>query len=301
MQGEEPGVPDASKTAIVLDSTTYLPASYLQHHGIEQVSLYVVKAGVQRRELEITDLRGFYRELREGKEVVTTSQPSVGDFLDVWLPLLEGGREIVSIHLAAGISGTHETAVQARQRLIDEGHHGQRVHIVDSNSGAGGTGLCVLAAVAEADRGGNAEAVVSRFAEARNSLDILFAVDSLEFLRRGGRIGGAQAFLGTALKIKPILSFREEVVPVDKVRTTSRAHQRLVDFAAEQAARGPQVWCVQHVDWPDQAEQMVERCRPIFGCEPTFVTEIGPVLGAHSGPGLLGVGSINASALEPRS
>lgn len=294
-------MPETSKTAIVLDSTTYLPVSYLEQHGIERVSLYVVLGGNQRREMEITDLRDFYRELREGKESATTSQPSVGDFLDVWLPLLESGREVVSIHLASGISGTHETAVQARQRLIDEGQHGQRIHLVDSGSGAGGTGLCVLAAVAEAERGANPEAVVSRFAEARNSLDIRFAVETLEFLRRGGRIGGAQAMLGTALKIKPILSFREEVVPIDKVRTTSRAHQRLIDFATERAARGPQTWCVQHVDWPDQAAEMVERCRPIFGCEPAFVTEIGPVLGAHSGPGLLGVGAIDTSSLAPRS
>lgn len=294
-------MPEASKTAIVLDSTTYLPESYLNEHEIERISLYVILGGSQRREMEITDLRGFYRELKESKESTTTSQPSVGDFLDVWLPLLADGREIVSIHLASGISGTHETAVQARQRLVDEGEHGQRVHIVDSRSGAGGTGLCVLAAVAEAERGGNPEAVVSRFAEARDGLDIRFAVDTLEYLRRGGRIGGAQALLGTALKIKPILSFREEVVPIDKVRTTSRAHQRLVDFATERARRGPQAWCVQHVDWPGQAAEMVERCRPIFGCEPAFVTEIGPVLGAHSGPGLLGVGVIDASSLDPRS
>lgn len=288
-------------TAIVLDSTTYLPETYLAEHGIQRVSLYVIFEGEQRRELDITDLRDFYGRLKASREGATTSQPSVGDFLDVWLPLLEQGQEVVSIHLGSRISGTHATAVQARERLIDEGRGGERVHLVDSSSGAGGTGLCVLAAVAEAERGGGAEAVIARFTEARESLDIRFAVESLEYLRRGGRIGGAQAFLGTALKIKPILSFSEEIVPVEKVRTTARAHQSLVDFASERAARGPQVWCVQHVDTPDQAEKMVERCRPIFGSEPHFVTEIGPVLGAHSGPGLLGVGSIDASLLEPRA
>lgn len=287
-------------TAIVLDSTTYLPESYLAEHGIERVSLYVIFEGEQRRELDITDLRGFYARLKASREGATTSQPSVGDFLEVWLPHLEAGEEIVSIHLGSRISGTYETAVQAREHLIEENRGGERVQLVDSSSGAGGTGLCVLAAVAEAERGGNAEAVAARFAEARDSLDIRFAVESLEYLRRGGRIGGAQAFLGTALRIKPILSFGEEVVPIEKVRTTARAHESLITFAASQAKRGPQIWCVQHVDSPDEAEIMVERCRPIFGTDPVFVTEIGPVLGAHSGPGLLGVGSINASALAPR-
>lgn len=288
-------------TAIVLDSTTYLPESYLAEHGIERVSLYVIFEGEQRRELEITDLREFYARLKASREGATTSQPSVGDFLDVWLPRLEAGEEVVSIHLGARISGTYETALQAKERLTEEGRGGERVHLIDSSSGAGGTGLCVLAAVAEAERGGDAAAVSARFAEARRSLDIRFAVESLEYLRRGGRIGGAQAFLGTALKIKPILSFGEEVVPIEKVRTTARAHQSLIEFATARAAIGPQVWCVQHVDSPGEAETMVERCRPIFGTEPAFVTEIGPVLGAHSGPGLLGVGSIDASALEPRA
>lgn len=286
-------------TAIVLDSTTYLPESYLTEHDIPLVSLYVIFEGKQRREVDILDLRAFYSALKASSEGATTSQPSVGDFLDVWLPILERGEELVSIHLASRISGTYETAVQARQQLIDEGRGGERVHVVDSSSGAGGTGLCVLAAVAEAKRGGDAEAVVAAFRRAREDLDIRFAVETLEYLRRGGRIGGAQAFLGTALKIKPILSFGEEIVPIDKVRTTARAHQNLLDFAARRAERGPQVWCVQHVDSWEQAEIMVDRCRPVFGNDPAFVTEIGPVLGAHAGPGLLGVGTINAPLLEP--
>lgn len=292
-------MPETSRTAVVLDSTTYLPEDYLAGHGIDRVSLYVIFQGQERRELEINDLRDFYGKLKASSDGATTSQPSVGDFLDVWMPHLEAGREVVSIHLASGISGTHETAVQARDRYIEEGGDGGRLHLVDSGSGAGGTGLCVLAAVAEAERGGSAEDVIGRFREARKTLDIRFAVENLEYLRRGGRIGAAQALLGTALKIKPILSFREEVVPVDKVRTISRARLRLVDFAKERAALGPQVWCVQHVDAADAATEMVERCRPAFGTDPAFVTEIGPVCGAHTGPGLLGVGAITARSLDP--
>lgn len=287
-----------SRTAIVLDSTTYLPEDYLTEHGIDLVSLYVIFQGEQRREVDIKDLRDFYVKLRSSSDGATTSQPSVGDFLDVWLPHLEQGRDVVSIHLASGISGTHATAVQARDHLIEEGRGGERVHLVDSGSGAGGTGMCVLAAVAEAERGGSAASIVKRFEEARATLEIRFAVENLEYLRRGGRIGAAQALLGTALKIKPILSFREEVVPIEKVRTISRAHQRLVDFAAERAELGPQLWCVQHVDAAEAAADLVERCRGIFGTDPAFVTEIGPVCGAHTGPGLIGVGSIAAHLVE---
>ncbi len=284
-------------TAVVIDSTTYLPREVIEGHGLSEVSLYVILDGEQRRELEVTDYPAFYAQLKASSGGATTSQPSVGDFLDVWKPLLEGGQEVVSIHIASGISGTHETAVSAREQLIEEGFDGERLHLVDSSSGAGGTALCVLAAIAEAERGGDGAAVVAKFAAARAGLEIRFAVDNLEYLRRGGRIGAAQALLGTALKIKPILAFESEVVVVDKVRTRSRALQHLYDFAAERAAISPQVWCVQHVDDPDTAAMLVERCRDGFGRDPAFVTEIGPVCGAHTGPGLVGVGSIPAATL----
>jgi DegV family protein with EDD domain len=124
-----------------------------------------------------------------------------------------------------------------------------------------------------------------------------FAVDTLEFLRRGGRIGGAQAWLGSALRIKPILTFEQEVTPVERVRTSARAFERMVEFLKARRDEGADGWVVQHIQAPDVAERLVERGRELFGTEPVFMSEIGPVLGTHAGPGLIGIGGIPAKLL----
>ncbi len=134
----------STRTAIVADTTSYLPPELLERHDVHLVSLYVGLEGEQEREEEITDLSAFYERLRASDESVTTSQPSVGDFLAVYEPLLAEGREIVSIHLAAGISGTYESAVQACERLTADGKGGERIHVCDSRTGAGGMGLMIL-------------------------------------------------------------------------------------------------------------------------------------------------------------
>ena len=117
-----------------------------------------------------------------------------------------------------------------------------------------------------------------------------FAIDTLEYLRRGGRIGAAQAWLGSALQIKPILTLEEEITPVERVRTRRRAFERMVEFARERKEAGAGAWVVQHIHDPDAARRLVDECRQVFGSDPVFVSEIGPVIGAHVGPGLLGFG-----------
>jgi DegV family protein with EDD domain len=124
-----------------------------------------------------------------------------------------------------------------------------------------------------------------------------FAVDTLEYLRRGGRIGAARALVGTALKIKPILTFEDEITPVERVRTRSRAIERLVDYARRLEGDGCDGWVVQHVQVPDDAERLAAELREVFGRDPVLVSEIGPVIGAHVGPGLLGVGGVPSSML----
>jgi len=125
-----------------------------------------------------------------------------------------------------------------------------------------------------------------------------FAVDTLEYLRRGGRIGGARAWIGSALKIKPILTLEEEVAPIERVRTRGRSLERLREYARERHESGADAWVVQHIQDHETANVLVDDCREIFGCEPVFVSEIGPVIGAHVGPGLIGVGSISKSVLD---
>ncbi len=122
-----------------------------------------------------------------------------------------------------------------------------------------------------------------------------FAIDTLEYLRRGGRIGGARAWIGSALKIKPILTLEEEITPIERVRTRSRSIERLRDYARKRHEDGYDAWVVQHIQDPETAESLVDDAREIFGCEPVFVSEIGAVLGAHVGPGLLGIGSVSKS------
>jgi DegV family protein with EDD domain len=286
------------RLAVVADSTPGLPAELIAEHEIREVSLYVGLEGKQERESEITDLNEFYERLRASEETVTTSQPSIGDFIEVYEPLLDDGREIVSVHLSAGISGTYESAVQARERLSSEGKGGDRIHVVDSKTAAGGHGLVLLAAARAATAGDGVEQVLAKTNTAIDSVKVWFAVNTLEYLRRGGRIGGAAAWLGTTLQIKPVLTFAEEVEPVERVRTRAKSLERLVGYARSRHDDGFDGWVVQHIQDPDAAAKMVEECTPIFGCEPMFVSEIGPVLGAHAGPGLIGVGATDQAALS---
>ena len=282
----------SAQTAVVCDTTAYLPAELIAERGIETISLYVSVDGTQEREADVSDYAEFYERLRASETGATTSQPSVGDFAAVYEPLLDEGREIVSLHISAGISGTFEAATQARQRLIDEGKGGERISVFDSRSAAGGLGLCVLGAATAAAGGAGAEAVLARAEETRQSLKMWFAIDTLEYLRRGGRIGGARAWIGGALKIKPILTLEEEITPIERVRTRSRSLERLLDYARQRHDSGADGWVVQHIQDPATADLLIDDCREIFGCEAVFTSEIGAVLGAHVGPGLIGVGSV---------
>ena len=289
----------SDQTAVVCDTTAYLPQALVEERGIETISLYVAVDGHQERESEIADYAGFYERLRASKSGATTSQPSVGDFIAVYEPLLAAGRDIVSIHISAGISGTFEAANQARQRLIDEGKDGERVHVMDSRSAAGGMGLAVLGASAAAIGGADAEAVLARAEETRRELKMWFAIDTLEYLRRGGRIGGARAWIGSALKIKPILTLEEEITPVERVRTRARSLERLRDYARQRHEQGADGWVVQYIQDEETASTLIEDGHEIFGCEPVFTSEIGAVLGAHVGPGLLGIGSVPTALVTP--
>jgi len=285
-------------TAVVCDTTAYLPPEILAERGIEVVSLYVSVGDTHEPEREITDFGSFYERLRASEEGSTTSQPSVGDFIAAYEPLLDAGRDIVSIHISAGISGTCEAAGQARERLIAESKGGERIRIFDSRSAAGGMGLCVLAASAAARAGEDGDGVLARAKRAREELKMWFAVDTLEYLRRGGRIGGARAWIGSALKIKPILTLEEEITPVERVRTRARALERLRDYARQRHDSGLDGWVIQHIQDHETAAALADDCREIFGCEPVFISEIGAVLGSHVGPGLLGVGSVSKSVLS---
>jgi DegV family protein with EDD domain len=282
--------------AVVTDSTSYLPREIVAERGIREVSLYVRDGAGQRRELDIDDYGRFYDDLREAPRLPTTSQPSIGDFAAVYEPLIADGRNVASVHISGGISGTVETARQAAAEVRRKQPE-RRIEVVDSTVSAGALGLVALAAT-RASAAADVDAAVAGAQEAVRAMRFWFAVDTLEYLRRGGRIGAAQAWLGGALKIKPILTLDGEITPVERVRTSRRAFERMVEYMRSRAADGADAWVVQHIRAPDVAERLVERGREIYGCEPAFVSEVGPVIGAHVGPGLVGFGAIPRALID---
>ncbi|MGI8594364.1 MAG: DegV family protein, partial [Solirubrobacteraceae bacterium] len=151
---------------------------------------------------------------------------------------------------------------------------------------------------AAAKGGGDHEQVVACARAARATLKMWFCIDTFDYLRRSGRVGGARAWMGTALRIKPILTLEAEITPVERVRTAGRAFERMVEYMHTRAQDGADAWVIQHIQAPDVAERLVERGRELYGCEPLFVSEVGPVIGTHVGPGLIGVGAIPQSLLD---
>jgi fatty acid kinase fatty acid binding subunit len=283
--------------AIVSDTTGYLPADIVRDNDIRLVSLYVNWEDESERELDMPNFDDFYDRLRKSKRLPTTSQPSIGDFLDVYEPLVRQGLDVVSVHISGGISGTVEAARQAKEALAER-IGSDRVTVIDSERACGGLGLVALVGARAAKAGAGRDDVVERIETAREHLKMWFAVDTLEYLRRGGRIGAASAWLGSALKIKPILTLDREITPIERVRTGARALQRLLDYAEQRQADGADGWVVQHIQAPEEAAKLAEATEALMGKPPVFISEIGPVIGAHVGPGLLGVGGIPLSDLR---
>lgn len=276
---------------IVCDSTTYLTREQISSWGITQVSLSVVWGDSSKKELEIDDLAAFYDELREMKNLPTTSQPSVGQFLEAYRPIIEAGDEIVSLHFSSGISGTYNSAVQAREQLLREGVPENRITVIDTGSACGGYAVLALAAASAARDGASHEEVLHAYAQMADGLHFWFAIDTLEYLRRGGRIGAVASFVGTAIKIKPILTVNSEgIIPVERVRTERRVLERMVELALEHIPTHGD-YIAQHVQAPERMQLVVDAITERLGKSPSVIPgEIGPVIGAHVGPGLIGVG-----------
>jgi DegV family protein with EDD domain len=285
--------------AVVTDTTQYLPAEAIARHDIHLVSLYVNWNGRTDREADLGDYDAFYDFLRSGGEMPSTSQPSVGDFLAVYEPLLERGDDVLSIHLSGAISGTVQAAEQARQALIEKGVDEARIQVLDSRTGCAGHGfMAVAAANAVTDGGGLGEALAAA-TRLREDWKVLLALDTLEYLRRGGRIGAARAWIGATLRVKPLLTIEGEMQPVERVRTASRAFERLVDHLRQRRENGCDAFAIQHVQAPDTAARLAEAGREIYRRDPELVSEIGPVIGTHTGPGLLGCAGLRTELLGP--
>jgi DegV family protein with EDD domain len=275
--------------AVVSDSNAYLPKQLAEANGITMLQQYVCFADGRRLHEDDIDLDAFFEELRGTEQLPTTSNPTSEDFKAAYQELLKSAEAIVSVHSSGQISRTVEAARTAAEELGAT----DVIHVVDSLSAGGGLGVIALAAARRAAAGESAERVVATAEEARSELKMWFVIDSLEFLRRGGRIGAASAWVGSTLRVKPILTFEDgQMTPVERVRTTERAFERLVDYARQRHASGADAWVVQHVRSPELADKLTDRAREVFGTDPVFCSEIGAVVGAHVGPGLLGIGGL---------
>jgi DegV family protein with EDD domain len=271
--------------AVVTDSTAYLPPDLVQRFGLTVVPLQVVVGGRSLAEGVEVDSAEVARALREWRPV-TTSRPSPQTFAETYLGL--GVTEVVSVHLSADLSGTVDAARAAAKQVASDG---VQVAVVDSRLLGMGLGFTARAAAAAVLGGADADAAARAARRYATDVEIWLYVDTLEYLRRGGRIGAAAALVGSALSVKPLLHLGDgRLEPLERVRTSSRALARLEELAVRAADGKPVDVAVQHLSAPERAHEMAERLRarlPSLG--DVYVGEVGAVVGAHVGPGMLGV------------
>lgn len=278
-----------AKVAVVTDSTAYLPRETMDGYPIYSAPLQLIWGDQTYRDgLDITPTE-FYERLPQAKVTPTTSQATPAAFLDLYGKLLDEGYEILSLHLSGKLSGTLDSATQAKENFP-----GAKITLVDTETTAMAMGFQVLAAARAAKQGASLAELVSLTEQMRGKTGVLFVVSNLEFLRRGGRIGGAQAFLGTALNLKPILELRGgKIEAVERVRTMSKAIDRLIDLFEERIGdRRPIRIASLHAAAPEEARLLLERTRQRFSEDEvveTVYSEISPVLGTHTGPGTIGL------------
>ena len=277
-----------SKVAVITDSTAYIPDSILLEHNITVVPQVLIWGDETFRDGVDIMPDDFYKRLETAKVMPTTSQVAIIDMKIAFEKLLESGYDVLGIFISSKLSGTMQSATQAREMLAKAA---SKIAIVDSNSTAMAMGFHVLLA-ARAAQSGNSLAECQKIAqEARNHTGVYFVVDTLEFLRRGGRIGGAQALLGSALNIKPILELRDgRIESVEKVRTKSKAMDRMTDLVADKVSgRTPIRLATLHANAEKEAHSALNaatlRLQPIE----TIFASVSPVIGTHAGPGTIGL------------
>ncbi len=266
-----------SQIKIVTDSTAFLNKETLEQYGIEVVPLYVNFTN----EIIVdgtVDNTAFFEKIRKTQEIPFTSQPSPGDFVKVFERIVQEGNEIISIHISSGISGTVESANTAA-KMVDE----VRISVFDSHSTSGGLAMLVMAAAKAVEEGKTRDEIVAMLKKLKSTLRVLFIPETLEYLKKGGRIGGAQALLGTLLQIKPVLCLQEgKIEPLDKVRTMKKALERIVNELPT-AAEGLQAAVINAESW-ENSQKLVELIQERLPGIAINKYEISPVIATHTGP-----------------
>lgn len=273
-----------SKIAILTDSTSYLPADYVKKYNITILPQVVIWDGVTYEDGVDIQPDEFYTRLKTAKNMPTTSQVSIAKMQQTFSRLLSEGYEVLGIFLSEKLSGTIQSALQAREHL-ETGK--DKVHIVDSGTTIMSLGFQVLSAARAIEGGADIAAAKSVAEAARATTGVFFAVDTLEFLHRGGRIGGAQRFIGSALNLKPILTVANgRVEPVERIRTKAKAHDRIVELVVEQCkGKSPIRIAAQHAAAEEDAKALLEKVKAQVEVAETLVAAVSPAIGAHVGPG----------------
>ena len=275
-----------SRMAFVTDSTAYLPEDLRAKYDI-RVAPQVLIWDDETLQDGIDILPGqFYERLKTAEAMPTTSQATIGDFQKIFEPLVAEGMPILAILISDRLSGTIQSAEQAKAMFPDA-----TIEIVNSESCAMAMGFQVLAAARAAEDGKSFEEVTSYARALKDNTGVLFVVDTLEFLHRGGRIGGAARFVGTALNLKPLLELREGVIEsIERVRTKKKARARLLELLDDRIAQRPRVrLAVLHAAAEQDAQDLLDEASERVGPIETVFSEVSPVVGAHVGPGTLGM------------
>ncbi|MBC8331423.1 MAG: DegV family protein [Anaerolineae bacterium] len=275
-----------SKVAVVTDSTAYLPKDLVEKYNMTVVPLTVIWGEeTYRDDIDITPTQ-FYTRLETADVMPTTSQATIQDFKEAYERLHSEGYEILSVLISSKLSGTISSAEQAYKMVPDA-----TIEIFDSETTAMALGFQALAAARAAAEGADLAACKAAAADVRSRSGVIFAVDTLEFLHRGGRIGGASRFLGTALKLKPLLEVTNGVIePVDKVRTKRKAHERLIEVISERVAGKKNIrLATLHANSSEDANRVLDDASARMSAIEAIRSEVSPVIGTHVGPGTVGL------------
>lgn len=270
---------------IVTDSTADLTKELYEKYDITPVPLTIHLGAKTWRDFYDIDLDEFYSLLARSTGVPTTSQPSPQDFMNAFAPYVERGEPILSIHISSRLSGTYQSANLARNHFP----HSQ-IEVIDSRQASLGLGQTILMLTEKIDKGASFAEIVRKAKDLADREQTYFSVDSLQYLQRGGRIGKAQAFVGTLMKIKPLMRLVEgEIQPVEKIRTTERLLNRFVELLEKEATGGHVRYSLAESDNSDIVDALLERLQKVKNASPVYRAKIGGVVASHAGPGTLGM------------
>ena len=277
-----------SKIALVTDSTTYMPSELVKKYNISVAPQVLIWGDQTYKDGVDIESSEFFTRLKTAKVMPTTSQVAVISFQEIFQDLVDKGYEVLALLVSSRLSGTVQSAMHAKDLMSSAR---EKVNVVDSQSVAMALGFQVLAVARALEDGASLKDAIALAEKSYQYTGVFFAVDTLEFLHRGGRIGGAQRFLGTMLNMKPILAIQDgRVEGIDRIRTKNKAHDRVLELVTEKVAgRTPVRLATLHANAAEDARALLTRAEQALNPVESIFTEVSPTVGTHAGPGTVGL------------